>query len=153
MGCGAVHGQLPVTHEERVAGDADDSLHQRRCDLVGGYSNRYVLRRRDENGDITALGAGVAGREWLVNGMCGPKRSLLTKSQSPTSRVGSMLPLGMRKASARSWRVPRTMATTGRRPTMKARVRVASEGRGAGGERGVGRGACFGRDLPIRAAS
>ena len=66
----AVHGEQPAPHEERVAGDANDTLHERRCDLVRGDSNRCVLRRRDENGDITAFGAGVAGervaREWDV---------------------------------------------------------------------------------------
>ena len=36
---------------------------------------------------------------------------------------------------------------------MKARVRVARDSRGVDGGRGVARGGCFGRDLPIRDTS
>ena len=46
-----------------------------------------------------------------------------------------MLPLGIRKASASSWRVPRKIASAGRTPTMNARVRAASDVRRAGVER------------------
>src|SRR5690349_24968470 len=41
--------------------------------------------------------------------MCGPYTSLLTKSQSPTSSVGIMLPDGMRNASTKNVRMTRKM--------------------------------------------
>ena len=62
-----------------------------------------------------------------------------------------MLPLGMRKASASSCRVPRKIASTGRTLKMNARLRTASDARGAGAERIAAiRAARFRReDLPI----
>src|SRR5665213_4191631 len=57
---GAVDYELPVTHEERIAGDADNPLDERRCNLVGRYANCHILRRRDKDRDIATLGTCVA---------------------------------------------------------------------------------------------
>src|SRR4051812_15993379 len=43
--------------------------------------------------------------------MCGPYTSLFTKSQSPTSGVGIMLPDGMRNASTKNVRMKRKITS------------------------------------------
>src|SRR6185436_10927634 len=44
-------------------------------------------------------------------GTCGPYTSLLTKSQSPTSSAGIMLPDGMRNASTKNARMKRKISS------------------------------------------
>ena len=144
-----------MTHEERIASDADNPLNERRCNLVGRYANCQILRRRDKDRDVAALGASVArqitARERDVRAETELVDEEPIADEKRRLHAAAWNPVGSRRAAVGC---RGQIASTGRMLMMNARPRTASDARGTGVERVAAmRAARFRRDLPIRDAS
>src|SRR5687767_9302043 len=66
-----------MPHEQGVAADSDDALHERRRDVVRSDTDRRILWRRGKDDNVTTLRVGISRQRVIRERNVGPESKLV----------------------------------------------------------------------------